>query len=374
MLQREGASLDVFRRIAVLVGLVAVAPALAQADPCRSRYFEPPSERRWIEARSQQYSIFHVDRFREDVPFVRRTLNRTERLMREKYGVLDHGHEVAVYLEPEPTEYAGVGRAVIHTWGSGNAGQDMACIKYLAPSAPAWEEARQSGATASLGHPFDLDYHAATLTHEYVTIAQNRVKDTKDRGYRGREPNWWTQGIQTYDGYFHSTETNRSRFPHDLIAHADEHMRDKVFCCRTLGEVQGLSTSDDYNGGALILYFLAETYGEEIHYEILNSVQPTWDAAFASALREHGHSIAEAFMVMRLWFDQKVENPPTVVAGGSIRARELMEMRREIERAMPSDVSCPAWTDDPIVPGVTPVKAVHVNEIRQCLNRILRGQ
>ena len=32
---------------------------------------------------------------------------------------------------------------------------------------------------------------------------------------------------------------------------------------------------------------------------------------------------------------------------------------------------CPAWTDAPIIPGVTPVRAVHVTELRSCLDRIL---
>ena len=76
----------------------------ATANPCHSSWFEPPSNQRWLEARSQQYTIYYVDQYSADVPLVRNVLDNTESLMRDKYGVSNHGHDVAVYLEPEPTE------------------------------------------------------------------------------------------------------------------------------------------------------------------------------------------------------------------------------------------------------------------------------
>ena len=289
--------------LTILIATMAMASS-ALANPCYSNWFEPPSNQRWLEARSRQYSIFYIDRYREDVPFVRRVFNNTERLMRNKYGVSRHGYDVAVYLEPRPTGWAGVGRAVILTWGSSQ--ERQACIYYLTPSAPDWEEAGRRGATTNVGLPFDNDRHAATLTHEYVTIAQSVVKDTKPRGFRGKEPNWWTQGLQTYDGEMHSTRSNRRRFLPALIAKADTDLRAKINCCRTLDNRAMLSTSDDYRGGMLILWFLADTCGESAHYDVLNSEKPTWEAAFTTVLRDCGYTIPTAFTEMRRWFNRQV--------------------------------------------------------------------
>ena len=33
---------------------------------------------------------------------------------------------------------------------------------------------------------------------------------------------------------------------------------------------------------------------------------------------------------------------------------------------------CPAWTDHPIVTGVTPLRAEHINEIRACIDFLLQ--
>ena len=40
--------------------------------------------------------------------------------------------------------------------------------------------------------------------------------------------------------------------------------------------------------------------------------------------------------------------------------------------AAQENVSCGSWTDDPIVSGSTPLRAEHINEIRGCLDRIIR--
>lgn len=59
--------------------------------------------------------------------------------------------------------------------------------------------------------------------------------------------------------------------------------------------------------------------------------------------------------------------------GAPIQAVRLAEIRNAItNRVIPNvNVSCPAWSDDPIIPGVTPVRAVHITEIRACLDRVL---
>ena len=59
--------------------------------------------------------------------------------------------------------------------------------------------------------------------------------------------------------------------------------------------------------------------------------------------------------------------------GAPVQAGHVSEIRRLLTRqVLPRvDVSCPPWTDDPIDAADTPVKPLHIAEIRQCIDRIL---
>ena len=59
--------------------------------------------------------------------------------------------------------------------------------------------------------------------------------------------------------------------------------------------------------------------------------------------------------------------------GASVQTDHVSEIRRLLTRqVLPRvDVSCPPWTDDPIDAVDTPVKPLHIAEIRQCIDRIL---
>ena len=260
-----------------------------------------PSDQAWLEATSRQYTIHYVDEYRQDIPFVRRCLNAADRLMREKYGINSHGYEVYVYLEPAPTGYAGVGRAVIFTWGSNDNEQRFATIHYMTPSAPAWEEARRQGSTTSIGRPFDDHYHAKTLMHEYVTVGHQAAKRSKESGWDDA-PSWFVQGLEEYDGLFHTTPENRTDGFGMLLAHADQRLREEIHCCRSLGQPT-FGTSDPYFGGTLILRFLAEAYGEDIHAAVLRSREPTFSAALKTELESRGTTIQEGFTAMQAWFN-----------------------------------------------------------------------
>ena len=59
--------------------------------------------------------------------------------------------------------------------------------------------------------------------------------------------------------------------------------------------------------------------------------------------------------------------------GGPVAARQVSEIRQVLTReVLPRvEVSCPPWTDDPLDAADTPVKPLHIAEIRQCIDRIL---
>ena len=157
----------------------------------------------WLEEDNGQYTIFYVKEYEQDVEFVRTWMDHAEGLMLEKYGLSEHGYDISVYLPPAPTRHAGRGRATIITNPSTNIGE----IHYMTPSAPAYG----NGTLGSLQLPAE-DYHAKTLVHEYVTVGQERLTLNKTGGfYYYSAPPWFVEGLEEYDGQFHSTESNRTR-------------------------------------------------------------------------------------------------------------------------------------------------------------------
>lgn len=154
--------------------------------------------------------------------------------------------------------------------------------------------------TTSIGRAFDDDYHAKTLVHEYVTVGHQVVKRSKESGWTSG-PSWFVQGLEEHDGIFHTTDENRTEGFAALLRYATDRLRTEIHCCRTLGEPT-IGTSDAYFGGTLILRFLAEVYGEQIHAALLRSVEPTFGAALAAELGWRGVTIEDAFAAMRTWF------------------------------------------------------------------------
>ena len=64
-----------------------------------------------------------------------------------------------------------------------------------------------------------------------------------------------------------------------------------------------------------------------------------------------------------------------VAAGGPITAADVSALRASVEAADPTGcASVFRWTDDPLVPGQTPIKADHIIELRQAINEFVRGQ
>ena len=178
-------------------------------------------------------------------------------------------------------------------------------IHYLTPSAPAWEEARRRGTTTGIGLPFDDDYHAQVLMHEYITVGHIQISANKPRGFTYYSaPSWFYQGLQQYDGMFHSTESNRTIGYQKLLDYADRKLRDTFY---------SFGSTDVYFGGVLLLKFLwPSKYGEYIHGALLRSEQPTFAMALAQEFAQHDRTVSEAFYDFQRWFASKV--------GGSVSA------------------------------------------------------
>ena len=243
----------------------------------------------WLEEDNGQYTIYYRQEYEQDVAFVRTWLDRAEGLMLNKYGLSRTGYDISVYLPPAPTGRTGRGQSTLLCC-SRNAGE----IHYMTPSAPAYG----GGALGTLRLSAD-DYHSKTLMHEYITVGHIRIaEEDKSKGFQYYSaPSWFVQGLQEYDGMFHSTESNRTTGYERLLDYAERSLQDTFY---------NFGSSSIYFGGLLLQRFLAEQYGEGIHLDLLTSGQPTFDLALDEQLAIHGRTASEAFDDFQRWFQTKL--------------------------------------------------------------------
>ena len=248
----------------------------------------PPAQ--WLKEDNGQYTIYYRQEYEQDVEFVRTWMDRAESLMLDKYGLQRHGYDISIYLPSAPTQHAGRGQSTLICCRSDGTGE----IHYLTPSAPAYGE----GTLGTLRLSAD-DYHSKTLVHEYITVGHIRIAEgDKSRGFQYfSAPSWFVQGLQEYDGTFHSTESNRTTGYERLLDYAERSLQDTFY---------NFGSSSIYFGGLLLQRFLAEQYGEGIHLDLLTSEQPTFDLALDEQLAIHGRTASEAFDDFQRWFQTKL--------------------------------------------------------------------
>jgi hypothetical protein len=250
-------------------------------------------EAQWIEAKSASYSIFYQSGYEKDVKFTRTWLDRAEDLLKNKYGVPFSGFYISLYLYPAPMKYADVGLANLRCCSTGGNGVKTGTISYLAPSAPAW---KVSPGMTSLGLPKNENYHAKVMLSEYITVGHYVVQESRATtgGWRYYSaPQWFVQGLQEYDGIFHTTDANRDETKATLFEWARNHS--SVFACCS----PGLSISNAYNGGATFMAFLAAQFGEDIHAKLLRDPASTFEAALENQTKPY--HLTELFDKFRAW-------------------------------------------------------------------------
>jgi hypothetical protein len=252
-----------------------------------------PIEGQWIEAKSAGYSIFYQSGYEKDAKFTRTWLDRAEDLLKKKYGVPFSGFYISLYLYPAPVKDADVGLANLHCCSPGASGVKTGTISYLAPSASAWKD---SPGLTSLGLPKDENYHAKVIMSEYITVGHYVVQESRATtgGWRYYSaPQWFVQGLQEYDGIFHTTDANRGVTKAMLFQWARN--RPSVFACCS----PGLSISNSYNGGATFMAFLAAQFGEDIHAKLLRDPVSTFEAALENQTKPY--RLTELFDKFRAW-------------------------------------------------------------------------
>ena len=109
-----------------------------------------------------------------------------------------------------------------------------------------------------------------------------------------------------YDGMFHTTEYNRTAGFNSLVRYVHDRIPDKLYCCQTAdSRSPAFGSTDVYFGGSLILKYLADTFGEEIHVRLLRHTYPTFAEALAAEIEAEGTTVPDAFNDMLAWLDEQ---------------------------------------------------------------------
>ncbi|MCY3886665.1 MAG: hypothetical protein OXG19_03035 [Chloroflexi bacterium] len=289
----------------------------------------------WQEAPYEHFSICYTAAYADDVSWVASWVNYAHWRLAWKYGITElrtvrdatpndpsdayqggadgARMHVNVMLLPRPDGNADTGiTRFMHGWGSPEADAlygaiadpvRYAFIPYVTPSAPNWSTADRWGMLqAPAGH-----FHAKNLMHEYTHAVQHtiRVGETEQRRPWDYLPLWVTEGLAEFEGGAHTTDFYRTVGYERLIRYVVEEVPDQVMLQRTetLAETSlaTITTTDVYFGGHLILYWLAETLGEDVHRRLMRYEHETFNAALMAELAAADMTMEEGWAALRAW-------------------------------------------------------------------------
>ena len=254
---------------------------------CNSHSEPGLSRLNWASVTYQLYTICYDERYKEDVAIVVKWIDATLELGWQKYGVARptrRGKDLYTTVLLPSVATQNTSQGVFHTRCCYGDDPVRAEIHYLTPSA--W-----GGLSwGRLRIPIE-DYHPHYVMHEMSHVVQFGFPEDS------RPPTWIIEGLAEYDAFFYSTEYNRTLAIDSLIRHVHRYEQKQIFCCHTLGR-SVITTTSVYAGGALIMLFLAERFGEGIHVELLTT--PLEDL-----LEQRGTTVEETFDELQAWFDQR---------------------------------------------------------------------
>ena len=290
----------------------------------------------WLETVHEQYSICYTAEYEEDVAFVERWVEHAWQLMLDKYGVArfadprdNRALHLFVVLIPAPNAHADTGTTrfmcCYDASGAYTSGR-FARIPYLTPSHPEWKRRPTWGA---LQFPSD-GYHIKNIIHEVTHAGQYSIYGGK---WPPPVPRWVSEGLAEYEGMFNASKENLDHADSALMRYVREQIPDRIFCCQTLAaDLPLLSTSDVYFGGSLILKYLADRFGEDIHNLLVRHTYPTFPEALTAELETARITMPEAFQGLQSW-----------LAGGSL---DVEKMARTFKLRFAHSAAGGGWMTD----------------------------
>ena len=248
----------------------------------------------------QNFTVCYDPDFADDLALFREWIPKGMELGLQKYGFVGpltrdgEPADVVVFLPPRPTTRTRRGYIGFTTGRRSDLsnGAWRAELHYLTPSA--WGNAPYGG----LSYPSAEEYHAHYIVHETMHVVQFGLEDTKEY----EAPKWIWEALAEYDGYLHTTEWNRTEAIYRLFDRSEEKdLPAKIYCCRTLrGGNSAIVTTDVYYAGAIVMMFLAENFGAEIHRDL-------FDAPMAELIAGRGNTVDATFTQFQTWYPEKLD-------------------------------------------------------------------
>lgn len=256
------------------------APAWAA---CESLYDRQLNEWSWSTFSEGRYTICYAPEYTEDTFVAAEWIDNAFRIALDKYGVVPpvqrRGHTltITIFMVPRPTSRANSSTATVICC------QDSVSLEIhiMTPS------------SRDYGRP--VDDFIKTLTHEMMNTLHYEAREPPNLS----PPLWIREGLAEYEGYYNTTPGNRAKVDW-LIDYVYENKRDSILYGRTLlDDVAQIMSTDRYYGSTVVLIFLADQFGEDLHAQL-------FEEPLSELLHErYGTTALQAFEDLRVWLYRK---------------------------------------------------------------------
>ena len=213
----------------------------------------------WLSIENEYFIVYYKPGYESDARKILEYGNFAREVVLAKLP-FEPDIKVAIYIyeAPGPTE-----SSQYITWGLTMADYIKGAIYVLAPS----EAIKQSSY-------YDDLWYKGNVIHEYVHIVIGRYLYSKGLYMGNCLPYWFSEGIAEYFKIFCSTPEIMQKY---------EAMLDRIRQMVKRGDGYLMSvTADVYYGGAYIVKYMYDTYGEEAMMNLFEGLEK--DVAFAKAL------------------------------------------------------------------------------------------
>jgi hypothetical protein len=250
---------------------------------------------KWSVLSSDYYQLFYHPDYEKDGKKVKELLDSGIEALKKEFK--DHPVDqllrvdCKIFLYPTRSEKASEYMAKITT-GRDNKGKYSAVIDLLPPSA------YDTNYRSNVGEPPGYDYFSKLVVHEYSTILLEQLTRSKKKGWRFFDaPKWFTDGYEEYLGLTLSAPRNRKEVLNKYLATHKENPNRIDFDF-------GISITNDYIDGALLLLFMNESFGRQKVQAILTSEEPRFGKAVTSSL---GVNLEEFKKRWEEWIQKKIK-------------------------------------------------------------------
>ena len=288
--------------VAFVVVLMSWIPETASAQ-CTSLYDEDLNRQTWVVFMEGRYTLCYNAGYVEDSSLAQRWIHNAFDIGVTKYGVAPpvhrRGHDltITIFLTPVPTSGASSSRATV-TCCSDSVSLE---IHIMSPSSPHYGRSE--------------DDFIKVLTHEMMNTLHYESSEAPNI----RPPLWIREGLAEYEGYYNTTPGNEAKVDW-LLEYVYENKRSDIIYGRSLDSTSfSLQSLDRYYGSTVMMWFLAEHFGEGIHYEL-------FQRPLTELLASYRIDVLSAFEWLSYWMDRKCETLEGCEAQGRIIEETLHEM------------------------------------------------